>query len=265
MNVINIDYEVEGNLLRRDLSQEPIICGFCSGHTGLLFCIFTTILPETKLGFAAVAGIASHNIIFIHGEWHMQAAKVLCMYLIIAATIIIEESSFGVTRPGSSMGRALQIICTYCMSLFISMVLYRTLFHRLRKFPGPSGAAISKFWHVVKCLRSSSQNHLILDELHKQYGDFVRTGKNRFIFNLRGFKKWLMKALGPNEITVFHPDIFAATDGLGNTCGKAVWYDFLLPELAVNTIRDKVQHDQRRRIWDKGFTRQGMHSPMCNS
>lgn len=74
-----------------------------------------------------------------------------------------------------------------------------------------------------------------------------------------------MELSGPNEITVYHPDIFAVTDGPGNSCGKAVWYDFLLPELAVNTTRDKVQHDQRRRIWDKGFTRQGMHSPVCGS
>ena len=62
---------------------------------------------------------------------------------------------------------------------------------------------------------------------------------------------------GPNEITVFHPDVFAATDGPGNTCRKAVWYDFLLPEVAVNTTRDKPAHDQRRRIWDHGFTKKG--------
>lgn len=33
-----------------------------------------------------------------------------------------------------------------------------------------------------------------------------------------------------------------------------MWYDFLLPEVAVNTTRDKEKHDQRRRIWDHGFT-----------
>lgn len=157
-------------------------------HT-LVFYIPRIMLPETKLGFAAVAGIASHHIIFIHGEWHMQAPKVLCVYLIIAATIFIEESSCGVNKPGRGVGRALQIICTYGMSLFTSLVFYRIMFHRLRRFPGPSWAAISKFWHVVQCLRSSSQNHLILHELHKQYGDFVRTGKDRFISNLRGFEE----------------------------------------------------------------------------
>ena len=49
-----------------------------------------------------------------------------------------------------------------------------------------------------------------------------------------------------------------ATDGPGNLCTKAVWYDFLVPEVAVNTTRNKMSHDQRRRIWDKGFTTTGM-------
>lgn len=69
--------------------------------------------------------------------------------------------------------------------------------------------------------------------------------------------KVLIRSKGPNEISIFHPDVFAATDGPGNTCSKAVWYDFLLPEVAVNTTRDKAAHDQRRRIWDHGFTKKG--------
>lgn len=64
--------------------------------------------------------------------------------------------------------------------------------------------------------------------------------------------------LGPTEITVFNPEIFSLTDGPGNKCKKAVWYDFLLPEVAVNTTRDKQLHDRRRRIWDKAFTPKGI-------
>ena len=56
---------------------------------------------------------------------------------------------------------------------------------------------------------------------------------------------------------MFHPDVFAAMDAAGNDCSKAVWYDFLLSEVAINTTRDKVKHDQRRRIWDHGFTMKG--------
>lgn len=61
-------------------------------------------------------------------------------------------------------------------------------------------------------------------------------------------------------MTVFNPEILAAVDGPGTGCTKAVWYDFLLPEVAVNTTRDKEKHDQRRRIWDRGFTTKGVQS-----
>lgn len=64
----------------------------------------------------------------------------------------------------------------------------------------------------------------------------------------------LNSSLGPNEITIFRPEVFQVMDGPGNACTKAVWYDFLLPEVAVNTTRDKLKHDQRRRIWDQGFS-----------
>ena len=66
-----------------------------------------------------------------------------------------------------------------------------------------------------------------------------------------------MPIRGPNEVTIFTPDVFTATDGPGNNCTKAVWYDFLVPEVAVNTTRDKEAHDWRRRLWNKGFTAKG--------
>ncbi|KAL8754101.1 MAG: hypothetical protein Q9184_005223 [Pyrenodesmia sp. 2 TL-2023] len=112
------------------------------------------------------------------------------------------------------------------------MTVCRRFFHRLRHFPGPWTAGITKFWHVYHC--ATSQNHLLLDRLHGQYGQFVRTG--------------------PEELTVFNPEVLRAVDGPGNSCSKAVWYDLLLPELAVNTTRSKPEHDKRRRIWDHGFT-----------
>ena len=48
------------------------------------------------------------------------------------------------------------------------------MFHPLHHFPGPALAKVSKLWNVAHCL--GSKNHLLLDGLHKEYGDFVRTG-----------------------------------------------------------------------------------------
>ena len=62
----------------------------------------------------------------------------------------------------------------YIASLTTSIVVYRKVFHRLRGFPGPWMAGVSKIWHVLHVL--DSHNHIFLDKLHDEYGNFVRTG-----------------------------------------------------------------------------------------
>ncbi|KAL9122404.1 MAG: hypothetical protein Q9187_001041 [Circinaria calcarea] len=126
----------------------------------------------------------------------------------------------------------LSVFAAYALSLLTSIVIYRKGFHRLRKFPGPFMAGVTKLWHTANTL--DSQNHILLDGLHEKYGDFVRTG--------------------PTEITIFTPEVKWAVDGPANHCNKAVWYDILLPLIALNTTRDKKEHDHRRRIWDRAFT-----------
>lgn len=76
----------------------------------------------------------------------------------------------------SSLSRGLTLGVSYVVGLFGSIGVYRTFFHRLRHFPGPRGAALSKLWQVWKC--RDSNNHLILDDLYKRYGPFVRTGRS---------------------------------------------------------------------------------------
>ena len=44
----------------------------------------------------------------------------------------------------------------------------------------------------------------------------------------------------PSELTIFSPETFVAMNWPDSICQKAVWYDFLLPEVAVNTTRDKA-------------------------
>lgn len=136
----------------------------------------------------------------------------------------------------SSMATTVLIISTYMSGLFTSIVIYRKYFHRLRHFQGPWTAGATKLWHVWKC--RTGQNYLVIEDLHTQYGPIIRTG--------------------PEEITIIDPAVPAAVDGPGNRCTKAVWYDFLLPEIALNTTRSKRDHDARRRIWDLGFSAQAM-------
>lgn len=64
----------------------------------------------------------------------------------------------------------------FCAGLGASMTVYRLFFHRLRPFPGPWGAKLSRFYTVGVVKNSGIRYHLKLEELHRKYGDFVRTG-----------------------------------------------------------------------------------------
>lgn len=120
---------------------------------------------------------------------------------------------------------------SFTLGLFLSITIYRLFFHRIRHFPGPLLAALSKLGHSYQC--RYSQNHIVLERLHQRYGDFVRTG--------------------PSEITIFHPEVLQKLNAPGSKCTKSDWYDFLRPHMGITTIRDNQFHDQRRRLWSKAF------------
>jgi hypothetical protein len=63
----------------------------------------------------------------------------------------------------------------FALGLIISIATYRLFLHRLNHFPGPCGAAVSRFY-LVSCIFRSLQYHILLDDWHRRYGDFVRTG-----------------------------------------------------------------------------------------
>ena len=162
----------------------------------------------------------------------MQAPTLLTFYSILSLFIFLAEIRYGASDALSSLYETFLLVSSYSAALFTSMVIYRKYFHRLRHFPGPWLAGATKFWHVYQC--RDGRNHLLLERLRHKYGPIIRTG--------------------PEELTVIDPEVPNAVDGPGNDCSKAVWYDFLLPEVALNTTRSKRDHDVRRRIWDHGFS-----------
>lgn len=184
---------------------------------------------------AAALGASSHFSIFIRGEWHMQAPTLFTIYSFLAFVVFLVEQRLGADINTSFKITSL-IVSSYATALFTSIVIYRKFFHRLRHFPGPWLAGATKFWHVRQC--RTGKNFLVIEELRKKYGPVIRTG--------------------PEEITFIDAAVPPAVDGPRNKCTKAVWYDFLLPEIAVNTTRNIKEHDARRRVWDRGFTNKAL-------
>ena len=123
---------------------------------------------------ATVVGLLMHRLVFIRGEWHLLAPAVVIVHVASALLLIGVEILLSTnTHIGST--RVLVSVTYYLASLFTSIVVYRLCFHRLRCFPGPRLAAVSKLWHVWQC--RDSRNHLVLENLRQEYGSFVRTGE----------------------------------------------------------------------------------------
>lgn len=131
----------------------------------------------SQIALSAIIGFSAHQMVFIRGEWHMRAPLILYSHVVFTTIIFIARLNLHSSNLTEVMRDTSAVLLAYLGGLFGSITIYRLFFHRLRSFPGPVWAKTTKFWHVVKCILTRSQNHIILDNLHKTYGDFVRTGK----------------------------------------------------------------------------------------
>lgn len=125
---------------------------------------------------AVTSGFLAHKLVFIHGEWHLKGPAVVIIHFLLGSLVYVTEISKGFEARQDGVLRATILVICYLSSLFLSISIYRLFFHRLRSFPGPRLAALSKLWHVWKC--RDSRGHLVLDSWHKKYGSFVRTGEH---------------------------------------------------------------------------------------
>jgi tryprostatin B 6-hydroxylase len=70
--------------------------------------------------------------------------------------------------------------------------------------------------------------------LHEQYGEYVRTG--------------------PSELSIVDPESILAIHGTSSGCNRAAWYGMADPIKAIFHTRDDFEHDQRRPVWEQGFS-----------
>ncbi|KAG9235686.1 putative benzoate 4-monooxygenase cytochrome P450 [Amylocarpus encephaloides] len=121
------------------------------------------------------------------------------------------------------------VVTTTLTTLWTSILLYRAFFHPLKNFPGPFGAKLSKFWSLSQVVKSKVRYYTVVNELHHQYGDYVRTG--------------------PRELMVFNTG--ALNPVLGTRRVKGPFYGAL--EKSLHTNQDDAFHKKRRKVWDMAF------------
>lgn len=203
---------------------------------------------------AIIAGLLAHQLVFIHGEWHIKGPRVVVLHLLFSCLLSAKHLSDRGSAQASLVQTTYLATC-YLSSLFTSIAVYRLMFHRLKHFPGPKLAALTKLWHVWKC--RDSRGHLVLQAWHEKYGEFVRTGK--IYHNQVGLPDNIeLEYSGPAEITIFHPKAYEAMDGPDNDNTRSDWYDLLYPRISSIFTRDRQLHHERRKMWEQALSRKGM-------
>lgn len=145
--------------------------------------MFGLILEDKSLAsycaLAAVNGLLSHWLFFIHGERDGQPLRIILGYVNLEVLLwlyLLRTFSFSKTHAIYEIA----INGSYFGALFLSIVVYRLAFHRLRRFPGPLGGKITKGYALWLARDVKFVNEIC--KLHDQYGDIVRTGTS---FRLR--------------------------------------------------------------------------------
>ena len=140
--------------------------------TSLLNCS-----PLEEIAIAVASGLALHLCFFIHGEDHMKAPFFFFrLHVVLFAALTYVEIAVKHQNVFPGTKQAFELFTVYILSPLTSIFIYRRYCHRLRHFPGcPSMASVTKLWQTTRTL--DSQNPILLDGLHRKYGDFVRTSQ----------------------------------------------------------------------------------------
>ena len=148
-------------------------------HTALILLSPDIAQVATTFGLLGVAfHLAVRNIEIDYRLW-----RLFSIYLLVWVGLVsIYLRVFGLSWLSALSTASFAGLC-FNAGLLSSIGAYRLLFHRLRSFPGPLGAKLSRFYAVSLASRGL-QYHLELKKLHDQYGDFVRTGRFPSIYRI---------------------------------------------------------------------------------
>ena len=127
---------------------------------------------------AGLSGVSAHQLLYRHGEWDLKGVNMIIGYITLTLVLIAIQYS-SILPPVEILHQpnwALGIVIYHIMGVYTSISLYRAVFHRLNRFPGPFLARLSNFY--VTSL-AAKKLHLFeeTEKLHKKHGDYVRIGQ----------------------------------------------------------------------------------------
>ncbi|PBK99162.1 cytochrome P450, partial [Armillaria gallica] len=118
-----------------------------------------------------------------------------------------------------------------------SIITYRhSSSHPLATFPGPKAAATTKWWMVHRILLKGGR-HSKIQDLHTEYGPWVR--------------------VGPNELSINLP---AAIRPIYNLSRASFYEGIPAPADSLITVVNRKVHARRRQAWNKAVTSDAMRS-----
>lgn len=125
-------------------------------------------------GGAVLLGIMFHqvvrNIEFELYMYHFIALSAGAFFGLIYVFVQLHSQSLS-----AAASQAVVFATSFNAALLSSIVVYRLMFHRCRKFPGPLPAKISRFYAAYLSAKDV-QYYKELANMHARHGDFVRTG-----------------------------------------------------------------------------------------
>lgn len=130
-------------------------------------------------GVAALFGVLSHLLYFIRGEHHTKAILMFKLFVLVPLTmwvVLVHFFYFSLVQGGLL---SCSVIAAYLGAMFSSMIIYRSFFHRLHRFPGPPLVKTSKLVHFLSLRKLD--NFRKLNRWHQKYGNFVRIGQSRLL------------------------------------------------------------------------------------
>ncbi|CAI6342209.1 unnamed protein product [Periconia digitata] len=191
---------------------------------------------SSNLTSAFVLGTLLHLNVFKNIELESYIPKFFFAGIIsVTGLVYFYVAQTGLTVLASATRVASETSCLI-FGIFTSMTIYRLFFHRIRRFPGPLAARVTRFYSLYLASKNV-QYHVELEKLHKQYGDFVRTG--------------------PREIMILRKSAVSIILGVQPALLKTTWYSSIshkADQVQLFASRDPLDHKRRRKAWDQAFS-----------